>query len=52
LRIQLLKKNFARQPSGAARRKVERRPRKPFRMCARLKAVNQPAIDERGNDRA
>ena len=51
-RVQFVEKDFPCHPSGAPGRQIERRLRQPFRIGAGLKAVDQPAIDQRGNDAA
>src|SRR5207237_9984221 len=48
--LQLIEKDFPRHPSGAPGRQIERRLRQAFRMRAGLKAIDQSAIDQRGDD--
>jgi hypothetical protein len=50
--IQFIEKDFPRHPPGAPGRQIERRLRQPFRIGARLKTFDEPAIDQRGNDAA
>ena len=49
---EFIEKHFPHHAPGTAGRKVERRLRQSFRMRAGLKAIDQPAIDQRGDDGA
>ena len=50
--VQLVEKDFPRHASGTTGRKVERRLRQSFRLRAGLKALDQPAIDQRRDNAA
>ena len=52
IRAQYVEKDFARQPPGAPGRQIERRVRKPGRILARLESIDQPALDQSGDDGA
>ena len=52
VRLQLVEKDFARQPPGAPGRQIERRSREIQRVAARLESIDQPAVDQRGDDGA
>ena len=49
---QNIEKDFPRHAPGAPGRQIERRLRQPLRMRTRVEAIDQPAIDQRGDDRA
>ncbi len=49
---QLVEKDFPRHASGAPGRQIERRLRQFFRVPAGRKTIDQPAVDQRGDDRA
>ena len=50
--LQHIEKDLARQPPRAPGRQIERRLRQPLRLRARLESVDQPAVDQRGDDGA
>ena len=52
IRAQYVEKDFARQPPGAPGRQIERRVRKLGRILARLESIDQPALDQSGDDGA
>ena len=50
--FQLVEKNLPRHAFGTACRQIQRRARQPLGLRAGLKTIDQPAIDQRGNDGA
>jgi hypothetical protein len=48
--LQLIEEDFPRHASGAPGRQIERRLRQGSGVRAGLKSIDQPAIDQRGND--
>jgi hypothetical protein len=52
VRLQLIEKDLPRQPSGAAGRQIERGRCEIERIVAGLEPLDQPAVDQRGDDGA